>query len=125
MKLSKLVDPQYQTVLRKLAAQEIPLRAGFKLKGIIKTGSEELAKYEEVRAEALKRLGDKKEDGSLNVDDAGTVKLGEDNMKVFVDELNALLVTDVNVGTIKLSELGDKTALTTQDLFILEDLIVE
>jgi hypothetical protein len=125
MKLSKLVDPQYQGVLRKLAGQEIPLRTGFKLRGIIKAGNEELSKYEEVRAEALKRLGDKKEDGSLEVDDKGTVKLSEDNMKVFVEELNTLLVTDVNIGTVKIAELGDKVSLSTQELFILEDLIVE
>ena len=90
MKLSKLVDPQFQAVLRKLAAQEIPLRTAFKLKGIIKTGNDELAKYDEVRGDALKRLA-----------------------------------SDINLGNVKLSELGDKVSLTTQELLNLEDLIVE
>jgi len=125
MKLGKIVDPNYQTVLRKLASQDIPLKAAFKLKGMIKIGNEELTKYEEVRADALKRFGDKKEDGSLDVDDKGTVKLAEENMQKFVDELNALLVTDINVGSVKISELGDKVSLTTQELFMLDDLIVE
>ena len=125
MKLGKIVDPGYQSVLRKLASQDIPLKTAFKLKGMIKIGNEELVKYEEVRSEALKRLGDKKEDGSLVIDEKGTVKLAEENMEKFVAELNALLVTEINVGSVKLSELGDKVALTTQDLFTLDDLIVE
>jgi hypothetical protein len=125
MKLSKLVDPQFQAVLRKLAAQEIPLRTAFKLKGIIKTGNDELAKYDEVRGDALKRFGDKKEDGSLDIDANGAVQLSGDNKEQFVAELNALLASDINLGNVKLSELGDKVSLTTQELLNLEDLIVE
>lgn len=125
MKLAKLVDPQYQTTLRKLAAQDIPLRTAFKLRGIIKSGNDELTKYEEVRADALKRFGSKREDGSLDADEKGTVNLSEDNMKLFVAELNALLVTDVSIGTIKLDELGDKCNINTTELLILDDLITE
>ncbi|CAM6003912.1 unnamed protein product [Sphagnum balticum] len=125
MKLSKLVDPQFQAVLRKLAAQEIPLRTAFKLKGIIKTGNDELAKYDEVRGDALKRFGDKKEDGSLDIGANGTVQLSSDNKEQFVAELNALLASDINLGNVKLSELGDKVSLTTEELLNLEDLIVE
>jgi len=125
MKLGKLVDPQYQAVLRKLASQEIPLRTAFKLRGIIKTGNDEFAKYEEVRADALKRFGKRKEDGSLDADEKGTVALSEENMTQFVAELNALLSTDVDVGTIKISELGEKASLTAQELTILDDLITE
>lgn len=125
MKLGKLVDPNYQAILKKLALQEIPLRTAFKLRGIIKVGNDEFAKYEEVRADALRRFGDKKEDGSLDMDANGTVKLSDDNMKLFVSELNALLVLDVNVGKIKIDELGDKASLTAQELMILDDLIIE
>lgn len=125
MKLSKLVDPQYQSILRKLSTQDIPLRTAFKLRGIIKTGNDELNKYEEVRADALKRFGDKKEDGSLDVDEKGSVNLTGDNKQKFIDELNALLMVDINVGKIKLEELGDKASLTAHELLILDDLIVE
>ena len=125
MKLGKLVDPQYQSILRKLASQDIPLRTAFKLRGIIKISSEELSKYDEVRGEALKRLGDKKEDGSLQIDDKGTVKLSEENMNNFVAELNTLLATDISLGTVNVSELGDKVSLSTQELLILDELIAE
>ncbi len=125
MKLSKLVDPQFQAAIKKLAAQDVPLRAAFKLRGIIKIAGEELVKYDEVRGEALKKLGDKNEDGSLVMDGNGSVQLSKENMETFVAELNSLLACDINAGVIKLSELGDKASLTTQDLIILDSLITD
>jgi hypothetical protein len=125
MKLSKLVDPQYQAIIRKLASQEIPLRTAFKLRGIIKVVTDELTKYEEVRSEALKRFGEKKEDGSLLIDDNNSVRLSGENKDAFVAELNALLLTEIEVGKLKLGELGDKASLTAQELIVLDELITE
>jgi hypothetical protein len=125
MKLAKLVDPQFQTALKKLAAEELPLRTAFSLRGIIKQANDELAKYDEVRAEALKRFGDKKEDGSLDIDEKGTVKLSEDNMKQFVEQLNQLLITEVSFATVKVADLGTKVNLSANDLIILDTLISE
>ena len=125
MKLAKLVDPNFQTALRKLAAEELPLRTAFSLRGIIKQAGEELAKYDEVRAEALKRLGDKNEDGGLAVDENGSVKLSEENMKAFVEQLNGLLATDVPLANVKLADLGTKLNLSTNDLITLDSLISE
>lgn len=125
MKLNKLVDPNFQLTLRKLASQEIPLKTAYKLKGIIKVCNEELAKYDDVRTDALNRYGTKKEDGSLDIDNDGSVKLSTENKQLFVDELNALLVTDIAVTPVSISELGDKVSLTTQELMILDDLITE
>ncbi len=125
MKLSKLIDPQFQTVLRKLAGQDVPLKTAYKLRGIINKGNEELAKYDTVRTDALQRLGDKNEDGSLAVDDKGTVKLSGDNLQSFTNELTALINMDIPVGNVSINELGDKLSLTTSELLTLDDLIVD
>jgi len=125
MKLSKLIDPQFQAALRKLAAQDIPLKTAFKLRGTIKRGNDELAKYDEVRADTLKRLGDRTEAGDLDVDANGTVKLSADSMKLFVDQMNDLLKMDVDLGSVSINELGDKLALTTSELITLDDLITD
>jgi hypothetical protein len=125
MRLSKLVDPQFQITLKKLASQDVPLRTAFKLRGIVRTTNEQLTSYEEVRIEAINRLGERNEDGTLNADANGSVKLSDENMKSFVDQLNALLATSVAVPTIKLEELGDKASLTTQELIVLDELIVD
>ena len=125
MKLSKLIDPQFQSVLRKLAAQEIPLRTAFMLKGIIKLVNEELNKYDEVKSEALNRLGEKGEDGQIIVEANGNVKLSDENMKLLVSEMNALLASDVNVGSLKVGDLGNKVALSANELMSLDELITE
>ena len=123
MKLSKLVDPQFQTTLKKLAAQEMPLRTAFALRGIIKRCSEELVKYEEVRMEALNKLGEKKEDGSLSTNEQGHVTLTTEATLKFTTDLNLLLDTDIELSSIKVADLGDKVVLTTSDLLLLDSLI--
>jgi hypothetical protein len=125
MKLSKLVDPSFQAALRKLASQDVPLRSAFKLKGMIKQVNDALAKYDEVRTDALKRYGDKDEKGELVLDENRSVKLSEDNAQNFVKELNELLNDGVEISNLKIAELGDKAALTTSELMLLEDVILD
>ena len=125
MELGKLVDVQFQTTLRKLASQELPLRAAFTLKGIVNNVNSELKKYDEVRGEALQRLGEKDETGKLIAGDKGNIKLSDDNMKLFVDEMNTLLATPITVGSINAKDLGDKCTLSTSDLLTLDGIIKE
>ena len=125
MKLSKLVDPQFQSTLRKLAGQEVPLKTAFALKGIIKRANEELVKYEEVRTSAVQRFGDKKEDGTLETNESGNVKLNDENAAAFVAELTSLLSTEVDIGAIKAQDLGDKITLTTSELMSIDELITD
>jgi hypothetical protein len=125
MKLGKLTDPQFQVTLRKLANQEIPLRTAFALKGIISNVSNELKKYDEVRNEALQRFGEKDETGQLIVDKDSNYQLSPENRKLFVDEMNNLISTTVNVGSVSVKDLGDKCALSASELITLDSVIVE
>jgi hypothetical protein len=124
MKLSKLVNPEFQVALRKLATQEVPLRTAFKLKGMIKQVNEALAKYDEVRTDALKRYGDKDDKGELVLDEGGkNVKLSEDSAQGFVKELNDLLNDEIEIGGVKVADLGENCSLSTTELMLLEDII--
>ena len=123
MKLSKLTDPQFQVALRKLASQELPLKGAFAIKGIVKKANEELVKYDEVRNEALQRLGTKNEDGSLSKNESGSVDLSEENMQLFVKELGEMLSMEIHIGSLKASDLGDKINLSANDLMALDVLI--
>lgn len=125
MKLRRLIDPQFQLALRKLASQDVGLRSAFKLKGTLKRVTDALTTYDEVRAEALKRLGKTKEDGNLDVDAGGNVQLETENLKTFTDEMNQLLDTDVEIGAVKVGDLGDKVSLSTSELMALEELVTE
>ena len=125
MKLGKLVNPAFQMAFRKLANQELPLRAAFFIKGVSKQVQEEIGKYDSSRMEALKRLGSVKEDGNLEADEAGNVKLSDENMKKFTEELQSLLEIEVTVSPIKINDLGSSVHLTAAEASALEDLLVE
>lgn len=124
MELKRLIDPQFQTALRKLASQDLPLKSAFLLKGIIKQVTDELNKYDEVRNEALKKYGTKNEDGTLQTEN-GSVQFTPDNLKEFSVEMENLIGCEVMVGTISINDLGDKATLTTSDLLQLDGVVRE
>lgn len=125
MKLGKVINPMFQQAFRKLATQELPLRAAFLVKGISKQIQEEIVKYDESRMEALKRFGNVQEDGKLESDEAGNVKLSDENMKKFAEELQSLLEVDVTVSSIKINDLGESAKISAADASVLEDIIAE
>jgi hypothetical protein len=125
MKLSKLVDPTFQTALKKLSTQDIPFRSAFKLKGMIKQVNEALADYENVRVDALKRFGEKDDKGELVVAEGGSVKLSEENAQGFVKELQDLLNDNIDIGSLKVADLGDKLSMSAAELMALEDILLD
>jgi len=125
MKLGKIVNPSFQQAFRKLSGQEMPLRAAFFVKGIEKQIKEEIEKYDSSRIDSLKRLGNVKEDGKLEQDEHGNVKLSEENMKKFSEELQSLVDVDVSVSAIKINDLGSKISLSPAEVSLLDDIIKE
>lgn len=125
MKLARLVDPKFHAALDKLAAESLPLKVAFRLKGIAKTVREEFAKYEELRQEALTKFGKKDEEGKLVLDGSGNVQFEGASFQDFAKEIGALASEEVELPTIKLSELGDKISMTLEEIEWLDGLIVE
>ena len=125
MKLAKLIDQRLHIALMKLIMEPLPLKAAFKLKGITKKINEECNKYDEVRNEALNRLGDKAEDGALRIDERGNVQLSDDNLNKLTNEINSLLEVEVEIPTISIAELGESVKLSVADLEFLEGIILE
>jgi hypothetical protein len=127
MRLSRITDPRFRDLLNTLSKEKLPLRVGFKLKGIIKTVNEEHAKYDELRLEAIKRYAKLKPDGELDLDEnSGAIFESQEKMNGFVTDLNDLVAIELtNIGSISMSELGDNLSLTTEDLLILDGVITE
>jgi translation initiation factor 2 alpha subunit (eIF-2alpha) len=124
MKLVKLTNDDFQKSLMKLSEQPLPAKTAFKLKGITKKVKEELTKYEELRNEALKRFGKKREDGSLDLADNGNVQFDTEQMHEFVQYIQEIVNEDVELATLSINDLGD-ISLTAEELLHLDDLIVE
>lgn len=122
MKLNKLIHKDFINTLVKLTFAQMPAKSAFKLKGVVKKAEEELAKYEEVRKDALNRYGDKNEDGTLAVLN-GNVLFSDSNLENFQKELHELQLIEIEIPSLSIDDLGDKVNLSVQDLLILDGII--
>lgn len=125
MKLARLTDSRLHAALRKLSAQPMPLRVAFKFKGIQAKIDEELKKFEACRQEALEKFGKKDEAGKLVTKVDNTVDFEPGQLQAFAVELNDLGQTDIEVASVSLAELGDKVELTTDEVALLDGILVE
>lgn len=125
MKLGRLTDDRFHVALQKLASQQLPLKAAFRLKGIIAKVQEEFKKYDEVRQAALEKYGKKGEDGKLVANEVGQVQFEPNDLNEFVTELDNLCNTDLDIQTVKLSELGEKVEMSAEEIMLLAEIVVE
>lgn len=125
MKLAVIVNEDFRKALMKLSKQSIPLKTSFKLKGVVKKVDEEFQKYEECRQSALNKFGKKDEEGKLVLDDKSNATFDQEGLHSFIKELQDLTQVDIEVNKIKVSDLGDKVEMSTEELFILEQLLEE
>lgn len=125
MKLAIIVNPKFRLALTNLSNQSIPLPASFKLKGIIKKVDEEFAKYEECRMACINRLAKKDKKGKLILDARSNAIFEGDSIQSFNKEINDLNQLEVELDTLKISELGSKVEISAQDLIMLDTLIQE
>ena len=125
MKLGQLVNPAFQAAFRKLSTQDVPLRAAYAIKGIEKQIREELSKYDAARVDSLKKLGTLDEKGELELDEHKNVKLSDEAMKSFAEQLSSLGEVDIAVSAIKISDLGNNVKLSASEASLLEDILSE
>ncbi len=123
MKLARIVDPRFQSAFKKLMGEQLPLKTAFKMKGIYARIQTEADRYEETRQAALGRFGNKKEDGTLDVDANSQVKISDANVELFVKELNELMSLDVEIGAVSIDELGNNVSITPEELILLDDVV--
>jgi hypothetical protein len=123
MKLSKLLDTRFKSGLQKLIAADVPLKSAFKLKGILQTVNNALKTYDEVRLDAMKKYGVKKEDGTLEVDEQQNVKFDPEQYEKFAKEMQELLDTEVEAAKVSLADLGEKVHISADELSALESIL--
>ena len=123
MKLSKLLDPRFKTGLQKLIIADIPLKGAFKLKGVLQTVNNALQTYDEVRLDAMKKYGLKKEDGTLEVDEFQNVRFDPDQYEKFTKDIQDLLDSEIETGKVTLADLGEKIHISVDELSHLEAIL--
>jgi hypothetical protein len=122
MKLAKLIDPRFNNALRKLLSSPVSIATASTLKNLAADVRKAVEDYEKTRVEILNKYGDKKEDGSLAVNESGSATFSEDNMKKFSGEITAALEKDVEMIKIAAKELAD-VKISADELAFLDELI--
>jgi len=124
--LAKIVSPKFRKSVDKLASQELPIKAMFQLKGVVKQIREETTKWDELQLDAAKKWADKDEEGKpiLEKSDGKSTyyKMGHENMIQFAAEMGELSKVEIELSDVKINDLGD-VKLTTDDLVELEFLV--
>lgn len=125
MKLEKLINSEFQRALGELGTKSLPPAIAFRFRGIIKKVQEELTKFEEVRKAGLEELAEKDEDGKIKTDKEGLVVFPGKNKEEMQKRLKELCEVEVEIPTVKLSELGSKVEISGFDALALDGLLVE
>lgn len=129
MKLFLLASDQFAAAFKNLMTSKgVPVPSLFKLREISKKISEEVAKYEEVRAALIDQYCEKDDKGQKIVhtfpDGKQTVSFKPDDLKEYNKKLlEAGNIDCEGIPTIKFSDLGDHLDLTPEDIMRLEFIV--
>lgn len=125
MKLSQIINLETKQALLRLSEQKLSIKTAYKLKTILKSIDEEINKYEQIRLDLLHQFGNKDASGQLEIDANNNVVIEPDKMKEFLKKHNELLDLDVELGSISLSEFDNQVKISTKDMLVIGDIIVE
>lgn len=90
-------------VLRELSTKTFKGITTFKIARLIRELDKEITLFEESRQKLAEKYGARKEDGSLEVMEDGTVKLQEDKIQECNEELINLLATEIEINADKIT----------------------
>lgn len=124
--LSKIVSNPFRKSLDRLSVQELPIRAMFQLRSIVKQLREEMTKWDEIQGELAKKWATKDEAGNPIIEKRdGTMsfyKMDTEKMFQFAAEMGELARIEIDLQTVKIEDLGN-VKLTVDDLVELEFIV--
>jgi hypothetical protein len=90
-------------VLRELSTKSFKGATTFKIARLVRELDKETALFEESRQKLAEKYGARKEDGSLDIMEDGTVKLQEDKIQECNEEILNLLTTEIEINADKIA----------------------
>ena len=125
MKLATITNPKFMTTLQLIMDQKVDLFTAFQLKKIVNAVDNELMLYETTRQTMLMKFCELNDNGELDADEQGMVRFkSEDDKAQFQQELHDLRHKDIDIGAVSIQKLKN-IELSTNDLYVLSDLITE
>ena len=110
--------------LKGLSQKKLMAKTAYVIGKILKAADAEMASFNETRMELIKKYGEKDENGELVQDDKGNVRVSQESIEDFSNELKGLLDTEIEIAgnKIKMDDLGD-VEFTPQEMAQLEEFI--
>lgn len=95
--------------LKELSQKQLKARSAYAVGKIIKAADAEMSAFNEARMELIRKYGEKREDGELNSDENGNVRILPESLNEFNKELDDLLKTqiEINANKIKIDDISD------------------
>ena len=125
--LSKIVSIPFRKSLDRLSAQELPIKAMFQLRSIVKQLREEMAKWDDMQGELAKKWATKDEFGNPIIEKRdGTTsyyKMDTESMIQFAAAMGELAKVEIDLPVVKVEDLGGAVKLTVDDLVELEFIV--
>ena len=129
IKLAKVVSSSFRKSLDRLSAQELPMRAMFQLRGVVKKLKEEMSNWDDTQNEAAKRWATKDEAGNPIIEKRegrmSFYKMDSESMLQFAAEMGDLARVEIEIASVNVEDLGANVKLTVDDLVELEFIISE
>jgi hypothetical protein len=115
------MSPEFQSSLRELNSQKLPIRTALMLSAITDKLEAEIKRFEEAKLKSIRDAGVKDDKGELVPDEAGNIQLSPEEKVRVEAELADALSLEIDMPMIKMSELGASSALVSvADLFQLK-----
>jgi len=124
IKIAQIIQSEFAPALAKVSSVEVPLKVAFRIKGMVIQVKQEVAKYEELRTELIKKHAPRNEAGEFQPDESGQIRPSAENMNEFLREMQELLNLEVEINTVEVAELGEKLKLTGNEVAALEGVLV-
>lgn len=93
------------------------------MKGTVKKIDEELNKYNELYKDIIAKYARKKEDGTVDFQEDGSVIIPNENIADANREITELNNIDIELESLSLDDLGKDASLTVEDLLVLDELV--
>lgn len=111
-------------VLRELSTKSFKGATTFKIARLMRELDKETILFEESRQKLAEKYGARKEDGSLDVMEDGTIKLQEDKIQECNEDMMNLLTTEIEINADKIAvEAFDDIEISPSQAMIIDALV--
>ena len=114
VELQNLLDSM--PIFQELISQKLAARTACKVNKIVKAINKEYEIFDETRRSIIDKYGERDENGEIKSDENGNLQIKKDQTDKFVQELQGLLTTEVelNVSPLYIEEIEDATFTPAQ-----------